>query len=267
MEVEQSSPASIAGLVPLQDFLLGTTAAAFGSTQILATILQDHIDEVIEVYVYNSESDIVRVVALMPTLSWGPGRGLLGAEVGTGYLHRLPNNCRGTIGRSVERKVRWVQKQEDGEDPADPSLPIMEPHLEMEVERDESSNQRPEDRSKQAHELGKIEVEHPKEKEASSLHKNTEEESIKKEESSSTQETDLASSKTEASSLDVPIHTQSTEPGESKSVSENLFSGPPPDSQEPTSEEKEKAEKEEAQSLNGSSSSLSTIPLPPKMSD
>lgn len=64
-----------------------------------------HVDRIVEIYVYSSESDVVRVVTLMPTLSWG-GRGLLGAEVGTGYLHRFPKSCRGTDGRSVERKVK-----------------------------------------------------------------------------------------------------------------------------------------------------------------
>ena len=54
---------------------------------------------------YSSETDLVRVVILMPTYSWG-GRGLLGSKVGTGYLHRFPKACRGTDGKSVERKIR-----------------------------------------------------------------------------------------------------------------------------------------------------------------
>jgi hypothetical protein len=57
--------------------------------------------------VYNCDTDVVRVVALLPTSSWG-GRGLLGAAVGTGYLHRLPSRSRHTEGVSVERKVRYV---------------------------------------------------------------------------------------------------------------------------------------------------------------
>jgi GRASP55/65 PDZ-like domain len=62
---------------------------------------------VVELYVYNTDSDLVRVVALYPTRTWG-GAGLLGAEVGTGYLHRLPAAARTTEGASVERKVRYV---------------------------------------------------------------------------------------------------------------------------------------------------------------
>lgn len=105
LSVEHNSPAAIAGLVPLNDFLLGTTSTSFDSDQILSEILMVHADRIVELYVYSSESDVVRIVTLMPTLSWG-GRGLLGAEVGTGYLHRFPKACRGTDGASVERKVR-----------------------------------------------------------------------------------------------------------------------------------------------------------------
>lgn len=150
LEVEQNSPASIAGMVPMQDYLLGTTAVSFESTKVLATVLHRNRDQVVEIYVYNSESDIVRVVALMPTTSWGAGNGLLGAEVGVGYLHRLPNHCRQTVGQSVERKVR-LKSRKDDEEIEEPTVPVMEPHLEMEIE---NGDPKPEDISKQPHELG-----------------------------------------------------------------------------------------------------------------
>ena len=105
LAVEHNSPAAIAGLTPETDYLLGTTTVSFDNDVALAAVLRQHVDRVIELYVYNTESDVVRVVTLMPTLSWG-GNGLLGAEVGTGYLHTLPKKCRGTLGSSVERKVR-----------------------------------------------------------------------------------------------------------------------------------------------------------------
>ena len=108
LTVEHNSPAAIAGLVPEQDYLLGTVSESLDDTSTLATLLQANIDRVVEFYVYNTDSDVVRVVALMPTWSWGGG-GLLGAEVGTGYLHRLPSKSRNTSGQSVERKVRWVK--------------------------------------------------------------------------------------------------------------------------------------------------------------
>ncbi|KAL3805774.1 hypothetical protein ACHAW5_000024 [Stephanodiscus triporus] len=105
LSVEHNSPAAIAGLVPMKDYLLGTASTSFDSDAILAEVLMMHADRIVELYVYSSESDVVRVITLMPTLSWG-GRGLLGAEVGTGYLHGFPKACRGTDGTSVERKIR-----------------------------------------------------------------------------------------------------------------------------------------------------------------
>jgi hypothetical protein len=107
LQVEHHSPAQVAGLVEYQDYLLGTTTETLDGTETLSKILQAHTDKVVELYVYNVESDMVRVVALMPTWSWG-GKGLLGAQVATGYLHRLPSSTQETIGSSLERKVRWV---------------------------------------------------------------------------------------------------------------------------------------------------------------
>ena len=105
LSVEHNSPAAIAGLLPMTDYLLGTTSTSFETDSALAEVLMVHADRIVEVYVYSSETDLVRVVTLMPTLSWG-GRGLLGAEIGTGYLHGFPKSCRNTDGASVERKVR-----------------------------------------------------------------------------------------------------------------------------------------------------------------
>jgi len=112
LTVEHNSPASIAGLVPEEDYLLGTVSESLESTQSLADLLMAFVDTVVEFYVYNTQSDIVRVVPLMPTLSWG-GKGLLGAEVGTGYLHRLPKSVRSTGGSSLERKVRYIANNND----------------------------------------------------------------------------------------------------------------------------------------------------------
>lgn len=109
LTVEPKSPAAVAGLVPEKDFILGTTHQTLDSSDALASLLHQNVDQVVEFYVYNTDSDLVRTVVLMPTYSWG-GDGLLGAEVGTGYLHRLPHHSRATDGASVERKVRYVQQ-------------------------------------------------------------------------------------------------------------------------------------------------------------
>ena len=152
LSVEHQSPAAIAGLVPSQDYLLGTTTHSFDSTKVLATVLEAHVDRVVELYVYNTNSDKVRVVALMPTWSWG-GKGLLGAEVGTGYLHRLPGTCRTTLGGSVERKVRWVGGSKNN-GPISPQLLQqagaaleLEPQLEMEPPDDDEEEENEDEQS------------------------------------------------------------------------------------------------------------------------
>lgn len=166
LSVQPQSPAAIAGLVPLKDFLLGTTHQTLNSSAELAILLREHQDQVVELYVYNTDSDMVRVVALMPTLDWG-GEGLLGAEVGTGYLHRLPSSARATEGTSVERKVRYVGvKKPTGsmEDTAarndtatspNRTLLEVEPQLEMEVEQDDDDDDDDDDENAEEVEIPK----------------------------------------------------------------------------------------------------------------
>lgn len=133
LTVEHNSPAAIAGLVEEQDYLLGTVSESLEDTTSLANLLHTSVDQVIEFYVYNTNSDVVRVVPLMPTWSWG-GRGLLGAEVGTGYLHRLPHATRSTGGSSIARKVRYIQSKPDSKD----NLSALEHEPQLELESEES---------------------------------------------------------------------------------------------------------------------------------
>jgi len=106
--VEPSSPADVAGLT-LSDYLLGTTTVSFSSDAVLASTLVQYEERPLEVYVYNTDSDTVRIVTLLPTYEWGgtgdKADGLLGAEVGMGYLHRFPQACRETDGVSVDVNV------------------------------------------------------------------------------------------------------------------------------------------------------------------
>lgn len=104
LDIQAGSPAAMAGLEPQVNYLLGTVTESFENEEILGEVLYEHEDQVLEVYVYNTKSDIVRIVTLLPSFKWG-GEGLLGAEVGRGYLHRLPNSCRDTLGVSFEREV------------------------------------------------------------------------------------------------------------------------------------------------------------------
>ncbi|KUF93324.1 Kazal serine protease inhibitor domain-containing protein [Phytophthora nicotianae] len=72
----------------------------FADAEDLHDEILDALDGSFQCYVYNSLEDQVRIVSIVPTERWG-GDGVLGAEVGHGYLHRLPSVCRGTIGSSV----------------------------------------------------------------------------------------------------------------------------------------------------------------------
>jgi hypothetical protein len=88
----------------------------------------------------------------MPTYNWGDGRGLLGAEVGTGYLHRLPATSRNTSGTSIERRVRYVNGGGETDNNKDvgaagkgggdnDQVLEMEPQLEMEPEEAEEEEE------------------------------------------------------------------------------------------------------------------------------
>lgn len=105
LEVEVNSPAELAGLQPYKDYLLGTAEKAFKTPDVLFEELTKHVEQTMEFYVYNSDTDEVRVVVLMPSTQWG-GEGILGASIGHGYLHLLPATVCHTTGRSVEGMYR-----------------------------------------------------------------------------------------------------------------------------------------------------------------
>ncbi|KAK1934253.1 Golgi reassembly-stacking protein 2 [Phytophthora citrophthora] len=100
LDVAESSPAQRAGLKADSDYLLGTPERVFTDPEDLHDEILDALDGSFQCYVYNSIEDQVRIVSIVPTERWG-GDGVLGAEVGHGYLHRLPSVSRGTIGSSV----------------------------------------------------------------------------------------------------------------------------------------------------------------------
>lgn len=89
LEVFPNSPAAHAGLFAFQDFILGTSQNVFHDIDELVGVVTASIGERIQIYVYNSESESVREVSLVPNNDWG-GDGLLGCDIGTGLLHRIP---------------------------------------------------------------------------------------------------------------------------------------------------------------------------------
>jgi len=89
LEVFPNSPAAHAGLVPFQDYVLGTAQAVFHDIDELVETVTSSINQRMNVYVYNSEAETVREVILMPNTDWG-GDGCIGCDIGTGLLHRIP---------------------------------------------------------------------------------------------------------------------------------------------------------------------------------
>lgn len=82
--VEEQSPAAEAEL-EVGEYLLGTPDVVFSSVEAIHMLLVQSIGNPIDIYVYNTSADAVRVVTIVPQKDK-----LLGAELGTGFLHRLP---------------------------------------------------------------------------------------------------------------------------------------------------------------------------------
>ena len=97
-DVEANSPAELAGLQDSSDYILGTSEKVFRDVDSLFDELQQHVNRPLEFYVYNTDTDEVRNVVIMPSSDWG-GEGILGAAVACGFLHRIPRDNRDTIGR------------------------------------------------------------------------------------------------------------------------------------------------------------------------
>lgn len=103
LEILPDSPAELAGLNPLTDYMLGTAEKVFDDPDTLYDEVTKFIESTLEIYVYNTETDQVRVIVVMPTMTWNNGKnGCLGISVGHGYLHRLPQSCKQSTGTSIE---------------------------------------------------------------------------------------------------------------------------------------------------------------------
>ncbi|KAG0253966.1 Golgi reassembly-stacking protein 2 [Actinomortierella ambigua] len=94
MDVYQGSPAERAGFCAHSDYIVGTPYGIMRGEGDLYDLIEDNAGEALRLYVYNAETDHVREVIIVPNYDWG-GEGLLGCDVGYGYLHRLP---RGPVG-------------------------------------------------------------------------------------------------------------------------------------------------------------------------
>lgn len=108
-------------LVPNTDFIVGCQDGLLctGGEKLLYNILQSKQNQEIELFVYNSQYDVLRNVKFQLD-----ERAKLGCNVGYGYLHRIP------LPKEVRNKILLEQQQEDlhpGSETASESFPSPNP--------------------------------------------------------------------------------------------------------------------------------------------
>ncbi|KAG0197381.1 Golgi reassembly-stacking protein 2 [Mortierella sp. GBA30] len=89
LDIIPGSPAEHAGLCAHSDYVIGTPLGIMRGEGDLYDLIEDYIGEPLPLHVYNVDKNQVREVVVIPSEDWG-GEGLLGCDVGYGYLHRLP---------------------------------------------------------------------------------------------------------------------------------------------------------------------------------
>ncbi|NXG58448.1 GORS1 protein, partial [Hemiprocne comata] len=88
LDVEPASPASLAGLQPYTDYVVGSDQILQESEDFFS-LIESHEGKPLKLMVYNTEADSIREVVVTPNGAWG-GEGSLGCGIGYGYLHRIP---------------------------------------------------------------------------------------------------------------------------------------------------------------------------------
>ncbi|KAF9944807.1 Golgi reassembly-stacking protein 2 [Modicella reniformis] len=73
----------LAGLCARTDYVIGTPYGIMRGEGDLYDLVEDNIGEPLRLHVYNSETDQVREIVIIPNEEWG-GEGLLGCDVGYG---------------------------------------------------------------------------------------------------------------------------------------------------------------------------------------
>uniref|UniRef100_A0A7S2ZKR3 PDZ GRASP-type domain-containing protein n=2 Tax=Rhodosorus marinus TaxID=101924 RepID=A0A7S2ZKR3_9RHOD len=91
IDLAPRSPADDAGLTPDKDYIVGTPANVFKKETDLNNLAKEAArkQEYLTLCIYSSATGRLREVELKPSDSWG-GKGLLGCELATGLLHKIP---------------------------------------------------------------------------------------------------------------------------------------------------------------------------------
>jgi hypothetical protein len=91
LDVENGSPAHLAGLRAFSDYIIGADSISLAEQDDLFSLVEAHDGRPLKLFVYNCDTDSCRDVVVTPNSAWG-GHGLLGCGIGYGYLHRIPTS-------------------------------------------------------------------------------------------------------------------------------------------------------------------------------
>ncbi|KAJ0022890.1 hypothetical protein NQD34_015024 [Periophthalmus magnuspinnatus] len=90
LDVEENSPAALAGLIAFDDYIVGADQVLQESEDFYSLIEASE-GKPLKLLVYNKETGQCREVVVTPNGAWG-GEGSLGCGIGYGYLHRIPTH-------------------------------------------------------------------------------------------------------------------------------------------------------------------------------
>lgn len=90
LDVEENSPAALAGLIAFDDYIVGADQVLQESEDFYS-LIEANEGKPIKLLVYNTQTDQCREVVVTPNGAWG-GEGSLGCGIGYGYLHRIPTH-------------------------------------------------------------------------------------------------------------------------------------------------------------------------------
>jgi len=102
--VYPNAPAALGGLENHTDYIVGTPDLLFNDSEDFFTLINGNEGKVVPIYVYSTLTDNVRIVNITPKRGWG-GTGLLGCDVGYGYLHKIPQGYVQSQNQSPSRLV------------------------------------------------------------------------------------------------------------------------------------------------------------------